>query len=525
MMSVLARTTRKRALSTTQTKEPPAQPGTTTTAPVIGASISSPTSSTSSSSTSSTSSATTASKTESSNPKAHIRASPWQSFQLPRSELDLSTTLKCGQSFRWLRTHRELPSGAFSPPLFSCVLNQKLWCLEETEDGFRYRTYRSTTLPLANSNESDNGNKSHDSLRQERPHLEVSEEEMQVDRAFLWDYFQLHIPLGGLYEKWSAKDKNFKAKAPLFPGVRILRQDPVENLVCFICSSNNNIGRISQMATKISQEYGSPIMVPADDICDTPRTFYGFPTIAALTQDGVEETLRQLGFGYRAKYIAQTAKKIHNMENGGLEWLTNLRNLPYEEAHAALLTLQGVGPKVADCVCLMSLDKQNVIPIDTHVWQIAMRDYKFRFEGKVPKSISPAVYKAIGKHFVDIFGEYAGWGHTVLFAADLKNIEGRIKIEEEDTDVKSEKNNNATAMTSQDKEVKKEEGEDAEDVSATLLRMKAEVVDESVDMAIPIKLERHSSTQSMNQGLEKVHLEETLEPASPQRRLSKRRRH
>jgi len=68
-----------------------------------------------------------------------------------------------------------------------------------------------------------------------------------------------------------------------------------------------------------------------------------------LAQDGVEETLRRLGFGYRAKYIANTAKMINAMDNGE-EWLMGLRGLPYEEAHSALLTLQGVGPKVADCV-------------------------------------------------------------------------------------------------------------------------------------------------------------------------------
>lgn len=89
--------------------------------------------------------------------------------------------------------------------------------------------------------------------------------------------------------------------------------------------------------------------MPADDISDVPRTFYGFPTIEALAQDGVEDTLRTLGFGYRAKYIAQTAKKIQAMDDG-LEWLTSLRNMSYEDAHVALLTLQGVGPKVADCI-------------------------------------------------------------------------------------------------------------------------------------------------------------------------------
>ncbi|KAF9316620.1 8-oxoguanine glycosylase ogg1 [Podila horticola] len=386
-------------------------------------------------------------------------------FQVPHSELDLSTTLKCGQSFRWQRSHRELPSGAFSQPLFSCVLNHKLWCLEETEDGFRYRTYRST--PLSS-----------------QPLSEVTDQEIQEDRTFLHDYLQLQVPLTDLYEKWSGKDPNFKAKAPLFPGVRILRQDPVENLICFICSSNNNIGRISQM------EYGLPITVPADDISDVPRTFYGFPTIEALAQDGVEDTLRKLGFGYRAKYIAQTAKKIQAMDNG-LEWLMSLRNMSYEDAHVALLTLQGVGPKVADCICLMSLDKHNTIPVDTHVWQIAVRDYKFRFEGKAPKTISSAIYKAVGKHFADIFGEYAGWGHSVLFAADLKNIEGRVKIEE------------GGVKTEADLIVKvqvKEEIREGKVESTPRIKLEGE-------NTIP-RLERHSSTMSVNQELAGIHLED-----------------
>ncbi|KAF9364829.1 8-oxoguanine glycosylase ogg1 [Mortierella sp. NVP85] len=254
------------------------------------------------------------------------------------------------------------------------------------------------------------------------------EHDMKQDKEFLWDYFQLDVPLTDLYVKWSELDTNFKAKANLFPGVRILRQDPVENLICFICSANNNISRISQMATKICQEYGPSITIPPEAPGESPRTFFGFPTMSALAQDGVEETLRKLGFGYRAKYIANTAKAIHAMDHGE-EWLMGLRKLPYEEAHNALLTLQGVGPKVADCVCLMSLDKRNVIPVDTHVWQIAVRDYRFRYEGKVPKNISSAVYKAVGKHFFDLFGEYSGWAHTVLFVADLRTVEGVTKAD------------------------------------------------------------------------------------------------
>lgn len=59
----------------------------------------------------------------------------------------------------------------------------------------------------------------------------------------LKDYFQLDIDLESLYRQWSLADANFNQVAKNYVGVRMLRQDPVENLFAFICSSNNNIQR------------------------------------------------------------------------------------------------------------------------------------------------------------------------------------------------------------------------------------------------------------------------------------------
>lgn len=364
-----------------------------------------------------------------SNTPSPVRSTPWVSVDIPRSELTLSTTLKCGQSFRWQREHSVLDSGEISAPRWSCVLGHRLWFIEETENGFQYRTFRHPSIEASTTLDSLSGKATQapgsKAVKREED-VQQQDLDMEQDKAFIRDYFQLHVPLTELYDKWSKLDANFSAKASFFPGVRILRQDPVENLICFICSANNNISRISQMALKICQEYGPSLTIPSEEPGGSARTFYGFPTMEALAQDGVEETLRSLGFGYRAKYIASTAKMIHAMDRGE-EWLMGLRNQSYEEAHTALLALQGVGPKVADCVCLMSLDKHNVIPVDTHVWQIAVRDYRFRHEGKVPKTISSTVYKAVGKHFFNLFGDYSGWAHTVLFVADLRTVEGVTK--------------------------------------------------------------------------------------------------
>lgn len=153
--------------------------------------------------------------------------------------------------------------------------------------------------------------------------------------------------------------------------------------------------------------------------------------------------MRELGFGYRAKYIAETARivaqekpllwleSLRNPEHQGLQGRSGSESLKstYKEAHEALLSLTGVGPKVADCVCLMGLGWGESVPVDTHVWQIAQRDYKF---GKTKsKTFNKAMYDAVGDHFRGIWGQHAGWAHSVLFTADLREFSDR-KVKKED---------------------------------------------------------------------------------------------
>ena len=211
-------------------------------------------------------------------------------------------------------------------------------------------------------------------------------------------YLNLGPNLTELYEQWSVADSNFKKKAPKFTGVRILKQDAWEALVGFICSSNNNIIRISQMvgqqAIDVARLLTHFLYIQMDKLClhygneignlDS-KPYHDMPPPDALIAPGVEAHLRQLGFGYRAKYICRTAMMVSEEHEAG--WLDSLRNpespilgakpcvagkmLPggregYRKAHEELLALQGVGPKVADCVCLMGLGWGEAVPVDTH---------------------------------------------------------------------------------------------------------------------------------------------------------------
>ncbi|RYP17237.1 hypothetical protein DL765_004622 [Monosporascus sp. GIB2] len=179
------------------------------------------------------------------------------------------------------------------------------------------------------------------------------------------------------------------------------------------------------------------------------EAFHDFPSPQALAGEGVEAHLRELGFGYRAKYIRETARIVsEDKPEGWLESLANPENpgwLPskapedaqpptYKHAHEQLLLLSGVGPKVADCICLMGLGWGEAVPVDTHMWQIAQRDYNFG-KGKT-KTFSKVMYDSVGDHFRKIWGSQAGWAHSVLFTANLKSFSEQAAAKSEEISVK-----------------------------------------------------------------------------------------
>ncbi|KXL46501.1 MAG: hypothetical protein FE78DRAFT_146035 [Acidomyces sp. 'richmondensis'] len=345
-----------------------------------------------------------------------LNLSEWQKLPISLSELCINTTLRCGQSFRWRRSD----TGEWSIALHNRILS-----LQQDSQFLYFRalppsTTQTPLTPPSSHPSSESGTAEDETLE------------------LITHYFNLKPNLTRLYEQWSASDPNFAQKAPRFAGVRILKQDAWEALVGFICSSNNNISRISQMVHKLCIHYG-PLLGYLDNI-----PHHDFPTPQALAQDGVEAKLRSLGFGYRAKYLHQTACIIASKSPG---WLDSLRNPEspvlgsepqpggewstagregYRAAHSALMSLQGVGPKVADCVCLMGLGWGEAVPVDTHVWQIAQRDYRFG-KGK-HSSLTKQTYDAIGNKFRSLWGKEAGWAHSVLFTADLRAFSEKLAL-------------------------------------------------------------------------------------------------
>ncbi|PIA47499.1 hypothetical protein AQUCO_01400262v1 [Aquilegia coerulea] len=143
--------------------------------------------------------------------------------------------------------------------------------------------------------------------------------------------------------------------------------------------------------------------------------FHKFPSLERLSLVS-EDELRAAGFGYRAKYIVGTVKALQSKPGGGAEWLVSLRSLDLNEVIEALCTLPGVGPKVASCIALFSLDQHHAVPVDTHVWKIATR---YLMPELATARLTPKLCIRVAEAFVSKFGKYAGWAQTVLFIAEL----------------------------------------------------------------------------------------------------------
>jgi N-glycosylase/DNA lyase len=261
------------------------------------------------------------------------------------------------------------------------------------------------------------------------------------EEAFLNNYLQMDVDLEQIIKDLKLPPA-LNEVATRITGVRILKQDVFECTLSFICSSNNNIDRIRKMLESFRMLYGKILLSH-----DKYGNFYSFPELDAL-KNVEEQVLRDKGFGYRAKYIVKSLEYIR--ENNGLEWISSLESLddPTEE----LQKLQGVGKKVADCIALFSLQKHHVVPLDIHMINfynesIAGLDGSFKKLEKTDKKS----FQIVAKNFIKIFGNYAGWIHSVFFMNRIDKTIKKEKKEAPKSKSKKDKNKNKSINTSKHK--------------------------------------------------------------------------
>jgi len=213
------------------------------------------------------------------------------------------------------------------------------------------------------------------------------------------DYFDLNRDYNKIKTILSNVDEYLKESIEYGSGIRILNQDLWEMIISFIISANNNIPRIKGIIEKMSQKYGNKIVWKGKD-------YYIFPTIKQLSSASKDD-LRALGMGFRDTYIFNTTNTIASGDIN-LEELHNEKDT--SKVREKLLTLSGVGPKVADCILLFStLKRFDVFPIDVWVRRVMNDLYiKNEDETKVSK-------KEIEKLAKEKYGDLKGIAQQYLF--------------------------------------------------------------------------------------------------------------
>lgn len=253
-------------------------------------------------------------------------------------DFNLAQTLECGQCFRWDAQTDGFYAGA--------AFGHKLQ-IAETDEG----------ILLAG----------------------ITEQEYLT----LWrGYFDCDFDYGKVRNMLAQADPVLAQAAQYAPGMRILRQDPWEALVSFIISQNNNIPRIKGIVGRLCSLFGEPRKELGE--------LHEFPAAERLAEL-TEDDLAPLRSGFRAKYILSAAQKVASGEVD----LEALRTLPMEQARQKLMTIHGVGPKVAECALLYGLHRLDAFPMD--VWM--KRAMAELFPGQRPED----------------FGEYAGIAQQYIF--------------------------------------------------------------------------------------------------------------
>tara|TARA_Y100000996_G_C22556809_1_gene655764 strand:+ start:2158 stop:3048 length:891 start_codon:yes stop_codon:yes gene_type:complete len=225
-------------------------------------------------------------------------------------------------------------------------------------------------------------------------HLWTSESYTKSQINDVISYLRLNDDMKKIYSEIS-NDKYISSAIETYSGLHLLNQNPWETLITFICSSNNNIPRIRQLVNAMSVNFGQKV---EDDF----GTFHLFPSSTELHFAG-EQSLRAIGLGFRAKYVAAAAKlDVSNTIN-----INDLIDKNYQESLEQLTNIPGVGDKVANCILLFSLNKLEAFPVDVWIKRV-LREIYIDDTLAIPDT-------KIRNWAQEKFGQYSGYANQYLF--------------------------------------------------------------------------------------------------------------
>ena len=222
----------------------------------------------------------------------------------------------------------------------------------------------------------------------------------------LHSYFRLDVDVDEIYDELASSDGRMRELVNDYPWLRVLRQpDPWECTISYICSATNNVDRISRIVEKLAENFGCEVQLNGD-------IRHTFPTWEMALCAGVGR-LRELRMGLdRHCKIITAAERIRD-DQLDLYKLAQ-QKASYDEAKRRLMECYGIGNKIADCICLFTLNKTEAFPVD--VW--VRRAVKGCSEPPTSSSYSDIVEWAQNR-----FGEYAGYANQFLFFGERQGDE------------------------------------------------------------------------------------------------------
>jgi N-glycosylase/DNA lyase len=282
------------------------------------------------------------------------------SIKISSENFDLEETMTCGQTFCWHRIDGKLYEDG--KPHFYTFRNQKPLIVEQKDNG---DIIAETELPRE-----------------------------EVEEAL-----GLHHDLEEIFDTFPEDENLEKARDELW-GLRIVQDEFFPCMISYLLSPQMRIPRIKKMHNNIARKYGEEVEVNG-------RKLLRFPTPEELAE-ATEEELRELGTGYRAKYIVETMKILQSDFNH-----EEMDDMQYEDAREYMKQLYGVGDKVADCVLLFSKEFYEAYPIDTWANQALKENYP---------DLHSDDYDEVSRNMREHFGEYSGYAQEYLFHAARNDI-------------------------------------------------------------------------------------------------------
>lgn len=220
-----------------------------------------------------------------------------------------------------------------------------------------------------------------------------------LEEKFIREYFRLDDNMQRIYSEIN-RDELMDSLIRKYRGLRLVRQDPWECLVSYICSSNNTIKNIKKSMASMCECFGREI----------EKGYYTFPVPEAVAELELHD-MKRCRLGFRAPRVLKLASMIADREFD----LYAIEKLSYKEGRKELVKIDGVGNKVADCVLLFAFGKLESFPVDTHIEHIMDRFYgdNWKHAKKSKKR------EAIAGFARDYFGEYCGYAQEYLYMEDL----------------------------------------------------------------------------------------------------------